>query len=260
MTTRVKIPYGPGESQFGHLYVPDPPRPDEDGVLPPVRVVVIVHGGYWSTEFGLMVQTPIAKDLADRGVIVWNVEYRRAEEAGGGWPQSGYDVTNALLALDGPVRDAVPREMLAVVERDVAVIAHSAGGQLALWAVARIGARTRFLTISTVVAQAPASDLVLVGQRGHERLTTFMGADYATTPHRYRDASPAHLEPFPAHVVVVSGGDDAAIPPWLSAQYVETVSARGQSAELVSVPGEGHESFLDPASRVHRETLRRIGV
>lgn len=260
MTTRVKVPYGPGDSQFGHLYIPTPPRPDADGVLPPVRVVVLVHGGYWSTEFGLMVQTPVAKDLADRGVIVWNVEYRRAGEPGGGWPQSGYDVTNALLALDGPVRDAVPRDMLAVVDRDVAVVAHSAGGQLALWSVARIGARTRFLTISTVVAQAPASDLVLVGQRGHERLAAFMGADYAATPHRYRDASPAHLGPFGAHVVVISGDADVAVPPELSAAYVDAVTARGQSAELVRVPGEGHEAFLDPTSRVHRETLRRLGV
>ncbi|MGZ8176346.1 alpha/beta hydrolase family protein [Williamsia sp. SKLECPSW1] len=260
MTTRVKVPYGPGESQFGHLYIPTMPGVDDDGVLPPVRVVVIVHGGYWSTEFGLMVQTPVAKDLADRGVIVWNVEYRRAGEPGGAWPQSGYDVTNALLALDGPVRDAVPREMLAAVDRDVSVVAHSAGGQLALWAVARIGARTRFLTLSTVVAQAPASDLVLVGERGHERLAMFMGADYASTPHRYRDASPAHLDPFPAHVVVISGEEDTAVPPELSAAYVSAVTERGQSAELVTVPGEGHDAFLDPTSRSHRETLRRLGV
>ncbi|GAA2070825.1 alpha/beta hydrolase family protein [Williamsia deligens] len=256
---RVKVPYGPQESQFGHLYLPDEPAVD-DPDAPSVPVVVIVHGGYWSTDFGLMVQTPVARDLAERGAIVWNVEYRRAGEDGGGWPQSGYDVTNALLALDGPVRDAVGRSLLARVDRDVSVVAHSAGGQLALWAVARIGARTRFLTIATVVAQAPASDLVLVGERGHERLAAFMGADYASTPHRYRSASPAHLDPFPAHVVVVAGDADTAVPLELSAAYVDTVTARGQSAELVTVRGEGHEAFLEPSSRSHRETLRHLGI
>jgi dipeptidyl aminopeptidase/acylaminoacyl peptidase len=60
--------------------------------------------------------------------------------------------------------------------------------------------------------------------------------------------------------VVVSGDEDVAVPPELSAAYVEAVTARGQSAELVRVPGEGHEAFLEPTSRVHRETLRRLGV
>ena len=72
---RLKVAYGDADSQFGHLYLPVPP-PARDDVEPhPVPVVVIVHGGYWSTDFELIVETPIARDLADRGAIVWNVEY-----------------------------------------------------------------------------------------------------------------------------------------------------------------------------------------
>ena len=97
MTTRVKVPYGPGESQFGHLYIPTPPTPDADGVLPPVRVVVLVHGGYWSTEFGLMVQTPVAKDLADR-VKAAEVQQADAEAA----------FTAAHLAISNVIIDGVP--------------------------------------------------------------------------------------------------------------------------------------------------------
>jgi acetyl esterase/lipase len=258
---RVKIAYGDRNSQFGHLHLPTV-APVAAGEDPPrVPVVVMVHGGYWSTDFELVVQTPVARDLAARGAIVWNIEYRRVGEPDGGWPRTGYDVVNAIRALDGPVRAALPADLATRADFGrVSVIGHSAGGQLALWAAARLQARTDRSTISTVVVQAPASDLVRAGTDGHAALAAFIGAEYAATPHRYRDASPAHLSPFPAHVAVVQGELDTSVPLEMSMAYVEGARRAGQSVELVTVGGEGHDSFMDPASRVHRETLRRLGI
>ncbi|WP_253662092.1 alpha/beta hydrolase family protein [Williamsia maris] len=258
---RLKVDYGEADSQFGHLYLPvlPPARPDDEAH--PIPVVVIVHGGYWSTDFELIVETPVARNLAERGAIVWNVEYRRVGEEGGGWPRTGYDVANGILALDGPVRAALPPEIARRADfAHVSVIGHSAGGQLALWAVGRLGAKTPKATITTIVVQAPATDLVEVGQNGHVALAAFIGASYAETPHRYRDASPVYLPVIPAHVVVVQGDLDVSVPLEMSRSYVERVRANGQSVELVTVMGEGHEAFVDPTSRCHRETLRRLGI
>ncbi len=43
--------------------------------------------------------TPLALDLARRGIAAWNVEYRRVGQEGGGWPGTFEDVAAALDRL-----------------------------------------------------------------------------------------------------------------------------------------------------------------
>jgi acetyl esterase/lipase len=249
------VEYGTAPSQFGHVYLP------ADGVGPEdtVRPVVLIHGGYWSTEFALTIETAIARLIAERGCLVWNIEYRRVGEEGGGWPGTGRDVLAALRALDGPVRDVVPPEIGSRVDWDaVAVVGHSAGGQLAVWAVAQLGARTAGTTITQVIAQSAALDLEAGANRPSIR--GLMGRPVDEIPHRYREASPLCQEPFEAHVVALHGELDSAIPVESSRRYVQTVTAAGQSAELVVVPGEGHDAFVDPHSVSTRQTIRLLGV
>lgn len=251
---RVKLTYGERNSQFGHVYIPPVPTAG------PIPVVVLVHGGYWSTEFALTIETAIARDLADRGAVVWNIEYRRVGEDGGGWPRTGNDVIAALSALDGPVRSALPEEMAERADwSNVSVVGHSAGGQLAVWAVARLAAKTQRTTITTVIAQAAALDLQ-AGQTARPSLRAFMGASIARAPQRYSEASPVDQPPFPAHVVAIHGDLDESVPAEISRDYVRRVSVAGQSAELIIVPGEGHDVFVDPASGGHRETVRALGL
>lgn len=254
---RSKLVYGSEPSQFGHLYlaadVAD--RPER------IRPVVLVHGGYWTTEFGLTIESAIARQYAERGALVWNVEYRRVGEPGGGWPATGRDVVAAIEALEGPVREALdPHAAAALDWSSVAVVGHSAGGQLAVWATARLGARTATTRISTVVAQSAALDLVAAGRTGRESVYALMGGAYTDMPQRYRDASPIEQAPFDAHVVAIHGGLDTAIPVDVSRRYVQTVAARGQSAELIVVPDEGHDAFVDPRSVCNRQTLRVLGL
>lgn len=252
---RVKVAYGEAPSQFGHVYHPrEDPTPDA-----PIRPVVLVHGGYWSTEFGLTIETAIARMLTERGAVVWNVEYRRVGEPGGGWPTTGRDIVAALQALDDVVPESLPVDTRARVDwSSVAVVGHSAGGQLAVWAVAQLGARTRATAITTVIAQSAALDLTIKADR--PSLVALMGRPYAEIPHRYAEASPSTLAPFDAHVIALHAEEDTAIPVEISRRYVAEVSARGQSAELVVVPGEGHDAFVDPRSACTRQTVRLLGI
>lgn len=254
---RSKIAYGGEPSQFGHLYHVASPddRPDR------MRPVVLVHGGYWTTEFSLTIESAIARQYAERGALVWNVEYRRIGEAGAGWPASGTDVRSAIEALDTEIPDALEPDLRACVDwTDVAVVGHSAGGQLALWSVAQLRAKTASTTITTVVAQAAALDLVGAGRAARPSVEGLMGGPYDAAPERYRQASPIEQEPFDAHVVAIHGTLDTAIPVDVSRHYVETVCARGQSAELIVVPDEGHDAFVDPRSVSNRQTLRVLGI
>ncbi|MGV9710354.1 alpha/beta hydrolase family protein [Gordonia sp. NPDC003424] len=252
---RIKVEYGSEPSQFGHIYHPtDGLGPD--GAIP---LVVLIHGGYWTTEFALTIQTAIARQLTERGAVVWNVEYRRVGEPGGGWPGTGRDVVAALRALDGPVVDALPTDIAARLDRNsVAVVGHSAGGQLAVWSVAQLGARTGTCTIRTVIAQSAALDLEAGADRPSIR--NLLGRPVDEIPHRYSEASPIRQEPFDAHVIALHAENDTAIPVESSRRYVERVSAQGQSAELIVVPGEGHDAFVDPRSACARRTVRLLGV
>ncbi|NMO01270.1 prolyl oligopeptidase family serine peptidase [Gordonia sp. TBRC 11910] len=254
---RVKVAYGAAPSQFGHVYLPAC-TPEDYQTVP---LVVLIHGGYWSTEFSLTIQTAVARSLAERGAVVWNIEYRRVGEPGGGWPNTGRDVVAALRALDGPVAAALPDDVRSrVAWRSVSVVGHSAGGMLAVWATTEIGAATQRSAITTIIAQSAPLDLT-VGA-GYERgsVRKLMGVDYDVAPQRYRDASPACQPVCAAQIIALHAGDDEMVPVESSRHYVDTVTERGQSAKLVVVDGERHEAFIHPASACARRTVRLLGL
>ncbi len=254
---RHKVAYGDAPSQFGHVYLPAC-APQEYQTVP---LVVLIHGGYWSTEFSSTIQTAIARTFAERGAVVWNIEYRRVGEAGGGWPNTGRDVVAAISALDGPVADALPDDLRArIAWRSVSVVGHSAGGMLAVWATAQLGAVTRNTAITTVIAQSAPLDLTEPAGRDRGSVRRLMGVDYSSAPQRYREASPAQQPVCAAHMIAVHAGDDDMVPVESSRHYVDTVTARGQSAQLVIVDGEGHEAFVDPRSACTRRTVRLLGL
>src|SRR5690348_1493698 len=79
--------YGPHRSQRAELHLPAGKRPHP--------VMVLVHGGSWSTQYGLVVMRALARDLVHAGWAAWNIEYRRLGE-GGGWPCTFADVAAAI--------------------------------------------------------------------------------------------------------------------------------------------------------------------
>ena len=74
-------------SQFADLHLPTGKRRP--------NAVVLLHGGWWGPKYGADNLDPVAGDLAERGWVTWNIEYRRLE-LGGGYPSTLEDVATAI--------------------------------------------------------------------------------------------------------------------------------------------------------------------
>ena len=73
---RHRYHYGEDASQWGELFLPELPALPGGGMHR--GVVVVIHGGYWRSQYGAELGEPIARDLAAHGMAAWNLEYRRA--------------------------------------------------------------------------------------------------------------------------------------------------------------------------------------
>jgi len=221
-----QIAYGDHPDQVGNLHLPE-----GDGPWP---VVVLVHGGFWRSGWDRTLMTPLARDLAARGVAAWNIEYRRVGQDGGGWPGT---LEDAAAALD---HVAVLEE---VDPGRVVTAGHSAGGHLALW----LGARGR-LRPAGVVALAGVSDLVAgaVANLGNGACQALLGSGPDEVPERYATASPAALIPLGVPQLLVHGGRDDIVPLSQSRDYAAAARAAGDEVELVELPKADHFDVIEP--------------
>ena len=230
--------YGDHEAAFGDLWLPD----DTDA---PVPVVVLVHGGFWQAGFGLDLMDALAASVASAGWAAWNIEYRRVGD-GGGYPETFDDVAAAVdhLALGD----------LPVDLGRVAIVGHSAGGQLAAWAAsrARLPADSPWsdpaVRPGLAVPQAGVLDLVDCADTGlgGSACLQLVGGLPVDVPERYARTSPLALAPPEAAVLAVHGTDDRLVPIAQSERYVAVVEAAGGRAELQAVVGADHFDVIDP--------------
>jgi acetyl esterase/lipase len=243
------VAYGDHADQVANLHLPSA----EGGPWP---VVVLVHGGFWRRRWDRTTTTPLARELAARGLLVWNVEYRRVGQEGGGWPGTLLDVAAATDHL-ADVPDADLGRVVAV--------GHSAGGHLALWLAARprlaagvpgSGPRVR---LRGAVALAGVCDLVRGAQDGlgDGAVAELLGGAPDEQPDRYAAASPTALLPLGVPQVLVHGGRDAIVPPDQSRGYARVARAAGDPVELVELAGADH---FDVVGAAHIDvTLRAVG-
>lgn len=256
--------YGNDANQFGNLTVPA----DVSGG--PVPVVVLIHGGFWRTGFGLDLMEPLVPSLVDAGYAVWNVEYRRVgsgSEGGGGYPATFDDLAAAIDALA-----ALPPDTLAGLDLDrVATVGHSAGGHLAAWlasrnalpadapwaapdvvpviAVSQAGVLDLERCIADGVGGSACRDLLLsTGDSPDELATDELDA-------RVLLASPAALIPIDARVVAVHGTRDDIVPLDQSTRYVTDARGAGMTAELREIEGADHFDVIDPGHAAWRAVL-----
>ena len=235
----ITVAYGTSPSQVADLYLASADR---------TAIVGLLHGGFWRVPYGREELAPIAEDLAAHGFNVWNIEYRRIDEAGGGWPGTFLDVA---LALDHLALLAHEYPQLDVTR--VAVAGHSAGGQLALGAASAAGFAPSTVRPVAVAALAAVSDLECAYRldSGRGAVRELLGGSPTQVPERYARVSPLRLLPLHVPQLILHGDADPALPPSMARDYVEAARRAGDAVRHIEIQRMGHMDYLDVRSQAH---------
>src|SRR5512133_65343 len=86
-----RMKYGEHPSQFFDLW--DARGNERRGLA------VMVHGGFWRARYDLTHASHLCLALAQSGLTVASLEYRRVGETGGGWPGSLDDVVRGVESV-----------------------------------------------------------------------------------------------------------------------------------------------------------------
>lgn len=252
----IRLAYGTEDQQFGDLYLPK-----QSGPHP---IVILIHGGYWRSRYGLGLMNGLATDLAKRGYATWNIEYRRVGNIGGGWPGTFLDVALATDYL---------RQIASSYELDlkkVVPIGHSAGGHLAFWLAAR--PRIPFFSKNSPLAipqqadkhEETATPLALAGtislagvvdletawklHLSNDAVVELLGGTFVSVPERYAIASPFALLPLGVQQVLIHGTSDDSVPIEISKTYVNAARAVHDPITYIELAGVDHFDVIDPLS------------
>jgi acetyl esterase/lipase len=253
---RATFAYGDAPSQYAELFLP--------AGKGPFPVAVLVHGGCWTKEFGGIAQLRnLAGALAAQGIAAWNVEYRRVDEAGGGYPGTYQDM-NAALGTLAAQAGHYPLDL----ERLVAV-GHSAGGQLVQWMAgrARIPAASPLSApasprVRRVVSLGGLADLRreadLIKSSCGRDLAELTGTPGPARPDVFADTNAADLLPNGSRTILVTGELDKVSPPRVAHDYAGRARAAGDAAEVVILPGASHYDEVAASSAAWPRVLAAI--
>jgi len=252
----IRLAYGTEDQQFGDLNLPKHSGPHP--------IVILIHGGYWRSRYGLDLMNGLAEDLARRGYATWNIEYRRVGNMGGGWPGTFLDVA---LATDY-LRQIAPFYGLDL--KKVVPIGHSAGGHLAFWLAAR--PRIPFFSKNSPLAgsqlagkhEETATPLALTGtislagvvdlemawklHLSNDAVVELLGGTPTNVPERYTVASPAALLPLGVPQVLIHGTNDDSVPIEVSQTYVNAARSVHDPITYIELVGVDHFDVIDPHS------------
>ena len=247
------IPYGSAASQFVELF-----EPNGQGPFP---VVAIVHGGCWSTSLdGIKIMHNMAGDLVAHGIAVWNVEYRRLDEPGGGYPGTYLDINRAFDLL----LERAPHYRLDTSR--IVAMGHSAGGQLLQWLAGRANLpktsplydRTP-LHLREIISLGGLADLKDQKDRIKSvcsvDVSDLTGAPSATRPDPYRDTNAVALMPNGSHTVLINGALDDISPPDVATAYANKARGAGDHVETIVLPDASHFDEVAATSPAWKITL-----
>lgn len=248
-----EIRYGTAPSQGIDIFLPRGTK------LHPV--VVFIHGGCWRESIpGRESVRAIGADLARRGIAVWSIGYRRADEAGGGYPGTFQDVATAIDRL---------RAEAGHYHFDMAHVVfagHSAGGHLALWAAGR----TRIPASSVLHTPQPLMPRAVVSiagitdlskpqsSCGPEIVAKLTGPATPGHPDVFADTSPVRLVPNAPGKWLVSGDRDTIVPPAAAQDYAAAAGRAGQQVTTETLSGAGHFDLVRPGGLAWEKIADKI--
>ena len=250
------IRYGDSALQVVDLWLPE-----NDGPHP---VVLMVHGGCWQTEIAdRRIMNWIAEDLRQRGIAVWNIDYRGVDREGGGYPGTFLDAAAAADAL----RSHAARHRLDLTR--LTAIGHSAGGHLALWLAARPrlpqGSPLRNadpLPIANVISLGGLPDLEEAERPpgsgcGTEVIAQLVGGA-ADRRDRFADTSVPRLAPLGVSQVLINGEQDRIIPTAYAEGYARPMRAAGDDVRVRMVDRTGHVELVAPETAAWAAAVEEI--
>jgi acetyl esterase/lipase len=236
---RLAESYGSDKLQAGEWFVPAGEAP--------APAVVLIHGGFWRKQYDRHLEDAVALDLASRGYLVWNIDYRSSAVR---WPATLTDVAAGYDHLHyGRFADRVDRDR-------VAVTGHSAGGHLSAWLAGRhrlppdapghnpLAAVPGLAVPQAGVVSLTAAAALNLGKGAPQAL---VGGTPDHVPDRYRTADPLALVPSGVRTVLIHDRHDDVVPISQSQAYVDAAVDAGDDSTLAVVPGD-HFSHLDPRS------------
>jgi acetyl esterase/lipase len=201
-----------------------------DGRAESSPLVVFIHGGFWRARWDPSTIREIARRCAtELGVAAWNLEYPRVGMEGGGWPGTG-----------AAVRDAVSSALAEAGAdgRPVALVGHSAGGQLALWAAAELP------SVALAVSLAGVCDLRAAFREslGDGAVAELFGGREPTDA-EYAAASPVERLPLGVRSLLIHGDNDARVP---MSQSITFAGRAGNECTFEQLHAAGHFDVIAP--------------
>lgn len=246
-----RIGWGAGPQQYGDLRLPR-----GQGPFP---LAVIIHGGCWKRSIAsLQFMDNFAQALSDAGWATWNIEYRGADDPGGGWPTTFQDVAAAVdYSRTLAYTHALDLQRLVL-------IGHSAGGHLALWA----GNRSRLPPDSVLTVPMPQAVTQVIGLgaitdlEGYrneggscaDAIPTLTG-ETTPTAARLAESSPLAMLPSAIPVLLLTGNLDSIVPAAQADRYV--VAAGNAEVRQQTVAGD-HFSLIVPGEAAWQAMMEAL--
>jgi acetyl esterase/lipase len=214
----------------------------------PHSVLLNIHGGYWRTQYDLAHTGLLCDALRAAGIAIFNIEYRRVGNAGGGWPGTFEDIRSAYRFIQQD------HSRFHLNLDRLVVMGHSAGGQLALCLAAHETSILRAISLAGVVDLKKAYALHL----SNDAVLEFLGGKPATVPEHYREADPMELSIPQARQWLLHGSGDEIVPPEISHDYFVHKKKAGEQVELLEIPSASHFDLIDPDSKVFGDVKRTV--
>ena len=228
------------------VYAPEGPAHGPGNHLPGRHLrrpaVLAIHGGSWvggsKTDYG-----PQLARLAERGCVVFAVDYTLARPGAPGWPEVIADLREAVRWIR---RNA---DEFHVDPNRLAAIGSGAGGHLAMLLGTLPGETLPddvSARVQAVVNLYGPSDLETLARLRHltnDPVRLLLGGRSAESADRARAASPINLVTGNAPpMLLIHGSGDAWVPVEQSQRFSETLAAAGVMHRLIVVSGAGTDS------------------